>query len=153
MLLCPLLQTLGLEAEARDNFLNFIEKNIFIAVSADASAVEGATDPSTGYAQALSNVFNSTYLIIQQYLPMVIQGLENSLGDVYFIRKLHKRCEQEAGMVLKRYMKYRSLKDTIAAVKASDGAVSSSTGKMSIQPSDLHLVMDELALLIQYCCR
>jgi hypothetical protein len=43
MLLCPLLQTLGLETEARDNFLSFIEKTIFIAVSADANSVEGAT--------------------------------------------------------------------------------------------------------------
>ena len=43
MLLCPLLQTLGLETEARDNFLTFIENTIFIAVSADASSVDGAT--------------------------------------------------------------------------------------------------------------
>ena len=43
MLLCPLLQTLGLETEARDNFLSFIEKTIFIAVSADANSVDGAT--------------------------------------------------------------------------------------------------------------
>ena len=43
MLLCPLLQTLGLETEARDNFLTFNENTIFIAVSADASSVDGAT--------------------------------------------------------------------------------------------------------------
>jgi len=111
-------------------------------------------DPATGYAQALSNVFNSTYLIIQQYLPMVIQGLENSLGDVYFIRKLHKRCEQEAGMVLKRYMKYRSIKDTISAIRSGSALPSVSTSvKQAIQPSDIHLIMDELTLLIQYCCR
>jgi hypothetical protein len=98
----------------------------------------------------LSNVFNSTYLIIQQYLPMVIQGLENSLGDVHFIRRLHKRCEQEAGLVLKRFMKYRTLKDTISGIKSMSA---DPNGKQSVQPSDIHLVMDELALLIQYCCR
>ena len=43
MSLCPLLQTLGLEAEARDSFLQFVETSVFIAVSADASAVDGAT--------------------------------------------------------------------------------------------------------------
>ena len=86
MSLCPLLQTLGLESEARDSFLDFVEKTVFSAVSADAASVEGVTNPATGYAQSLSGVFNSVCLIIQQYLPMVIQGMENSLGDVYFIR-------------------------------------------------------------------
>ena len=103
--LCPLLQTLGLENDARDSFLDFMEKTIFVAVSADASSVDDATDPATAYAQSLSNVFNSTYTILQQYLSMVIQGMENSLGDIYFIRKLHARCEQESGLVLKRYLK------------------------------------------------
>jgi hypothetical protein len=73
MELCPLLQTLGLEAEARDSFLDFVEASVFIAVSADAASVEGATDPTTAYAKSLSNVFNSAYVIVQQYLPMVIQ--------------------------------------------------------------------------------
>ena len=100
--LCPLLQTLGLENDARDSFLDFMEKTVFVAVSADASSVDDATDPATAYAQSLSNVFNSTYTILQQYLSMVIQGMENSLGDIYFIRKLHARCEQESGLVLKR---------------------------------------------------
>ena len=66
MSLCPLLQTLGLEEEARDTFLTFVEKTVFIAVSADSSAVDDAVDPATGYAQALSNVFNSTYIILQR---------------------------------------------------------------------------------------
>jgi hypothetical protein len=147
MALCPLLQTLGLEVEARDNFLVFMEKNVFIGVSADAASVEGATDPSTAYAQALSSVFNATYLIIQQYLPMVIQGLESSLGDIYFLRKLHKRCEQEAGTVLKRYMKYRGVKDVISNIK-SNGVASA-----SINQAEVHVIMDELALLIQFCCK
>lgn len=43
MSLCPLLQTLGLEDEARDTFLTFVEKTVFIAVSADASSVDDAT--------------------------------------------------------------------------------------------------------------
>lgn len=148
MSLCPLLQTLGLETEARDSFLAFVENKVFIGVSADASAVDDATDPSTGYAQALSNVFNASYIILQQYLPMVIQGMENSLGDVYFIRRLHAKCEHEAGLVLKRYMKYRNIKDVVSAIRA--GTASTQT-KQPTQ-ADMHMLLDELALLIQYCC-
>ena len=73
--LCPLLQTLGLEVDARDSFLSFMEKAVFIAVSADASSVDDATDPVTGYAQSLSNIFNSSYTILQQYLAMVLSFL------------------------------------------------------------------------------
>ncbi len=167
MSLCPLLQTLGLEAEARDNFLTYMESKVFIAVSADAASVDGATDPSTAYAQALSNVFNSTCLIIQQYLPMVIQGLENSLGDVYFIRRLHKRCEQEAGLVLKRYMKYRGVKEIIhhlSQVTANSPQPPLGTTTRTVNPgeggsggmttpAEMHTIMNELALLIQYCCK
>eukprot|EP01038_Epipyxis_sp_PR26KG_P004471 gene4471-6322_t len=149
MALCPLLQTLGLEAEARDSFMEFVEKSIFVAISADASSVEGATtDPATGYAQALSSIFNSGVLIIQQYLPMVIQGMENSLGDVHFIRKLHKKCEKESGLVLKRYMKFRSIKETLSGLKNI-----TQSNKIAINSADIHSLMDELALLIQYCCK
>ena len=146
MSLCPLLQTLGLEEEARDTFLDFVEKSVFTAVSADASAVDDATDPATGYAQALSTVFNTTDGILQRYLPMVIQGMGNSLGDVHFIRRLHQRCEKESGLVLKRYMKFRHVKKTI-----TDMTNASTTAK-PILPSEIHMVLDELALLIQYCC-
>ena len=152
MALCPLLQTLGLETEARDNFLEFMEQKVFIAVSADASAVEGATDPSTGYAQALSTVFNSTYLIIQQYLPMVIQGLENSLGDVHFLRRLHKRCETQAGLVLKRYIKWREIRERIEALKGVTPNHSQQT-QQKVNQAELHMILDEVALLVQYCCR
>lgn len=151
MALCPLLQTLGLESEARDNFLSFIEKTVFIAVSADAASVDGATDPATAYAKSLSSVFNSSYIIIQQYLPMVIQGMENSLGDVFFIRRLHKKSESEAGSVLKRYMKYRNLRDIVSSLKTTS-ATASTTAKQ-VSPAEVHCIMDELALLIQYCCR
>jgi hypothetical protein len=191
MSLCPLLQTLGLETEARDNFLSYMEAKVFIGVSADASGViEGTTitDPSAAYASALSNVFNSTVLIIQQYLPMVIQGLENSLGDIHFIRRLHKKCESEASLVLKRYMKYRGVKDMIGNLKnlsfssssassssssaASASGLSSSiatssssttsggvgnsgsnTSSHAMTQAELHTIMNELALLIQYCCK
>ena len=51
---------------------------------------------------------------------MVIQGMESSLGDIYFIRKLHAKCEQESGLVLKRYMKFRHIKNTIAMMKTND---------------------------------
>jgi hypothetical protein len=75
--LCPLLQTLGLETEARDNFLDFMERTVFIAVSADACSVDGATDPATGYAQAISNIFNSSFVILQRYLRR-----DNCCGNV-----------------------------------------------------------------------
>ena len=161
MSLCPLFQTLGLETDARDTFLAFVEKTVFTEVSADASSVDDATDPATGYAQALSNVFNSSYIILQRYLPMVIQGMEHSLGDVHFIRKLHAKCEKEAGSVLKRYMKYRQIKVTIGALKSGSGgaAVSPAPGAGggsgsggAIVASDIHVILDELALLVQYCC-
>lgn len=150
MSLCPLLQTLGLETEARDSFMDFVEKAVFIAVSADAASIEGTTDPATGYAQSLSSVFNSAYLILQQYLPMVIQGMESSLGDVHFIRRLHAKCEQESGQLLKRYMKFRNIKDIIGSVKSTQSTPNPK--QQSQTPAKMHVVLDELALLIQYCC-
>lgn len=154
MALCPLLQTLGLETEARDNFLDFVEKTVFIAVSVDAASVDGATDEALGYAQSLSNVFNSAFVIIQKYLPMVIQGMESSLGDVYFIRKLHKKVEQEAALVLKRYMIYRRLREIIIAIRGMNmTSTATATSTTAPTPADIHTIMDELALLIQYCCR
>ena len=141
--LCPLLQTLGLETEARDNFLDFMERTVFIAVSADACSVDGATDPATGYAQAISNIFNSSFVILQRYLPMVIQGLESSYGDIYFIRRLHSKCEIESGSILKRYMKYRNIKDIITSTK---------TASCKVTSAEMHVILDELALLIQYSC-
>lgn len=153
MALCPLLQTLGLETEARDTFLDFVETTVFTAVSADASSVEGSTDAATAYAKSLSTVFNSAYVIIQQYLPMVIQGMENSLGDVFFLRRLHKRCEQEAGLVLKRYMKFRRIREVMAAIKAAGPTGNAPSVKLLATPAEMHTIMDELALMIQYCCR
>ena len=77
---------------------------------------------------------------------MVIQGMENSQGDVHFIRRLHTKCEQESGLVLKRYMKFRHLKITISTMK------NPVNGSKQILPSEIHVILDELALLIQYCC-
>lgn len=144
--LCPTLQTLGLENEARDSFLEFIDKNVFNALSADACAVDGATDPATGYAQALSNIFNAAFAIIQQYLPVVIEGMENSNGDIYFIRKLHAVCTKESGIILKRYMKYRKMKDLMLSIKS--GAFSKGVPSVA----EVHGILDEFALLLQYCC-
>ncbi|CAM9300060.1 unnamed protein product, partial [Ectocarpus fasciculatus] len=144
--LCPTLQTLGLENEARDSFLEFVEKNVFNALSADACAVDGATEPATGYAQALSNIFNAAFTIIQQYLPVVIEGMENSNGDIHFIRKLHAVCTTESGIILKRYMKYRKLTDVLAVVKGG------ATAKGSPTIADVHGILDEFTLLLQYCC-
>lgn len=143
--LCPTLQTLGLESEARDSFLDFVDRNVFIALSADACAVDGATEPATGYAQALSNIFNAAFTIIQQYLPVVIEGMENSNGDIYFIRKLHAVCTKESGVILKRYMKYRGMTDLLSSIKSG-----SSKGAPSI--AAVHGTLDEFALLLQYCC-
>ena len=95
---------------------------------------------------------------------MVIQGMESSLGDIHFIRKLHAKCEQESGLVLKRYMKFRHIKNTIAMMKTTGTGTGSGisvigiTGiggtstKSTILPSEIHTILDELALLIQYCC-
>lgn len=47
MALCPLLQTLGLESEARDDFLVFVEKSIFVAISADLMP-ENTKDEAVG---------------------------------------------------------------------------------------------------------
>lgn len=167
MSLCPLLQTLGLETTARDRFLEFVSTNVFIAVSADGEAVGASTDPASGYAQALSGVFNSSYLILQKYLPLVIQGMENSLGDIHFVAKLHARAEKQAGLVLKRYMKYRNCKEVIMSVKNAglDGdlatvAIGAGGGGSNVagdvvsvgSTAGLHEMLDEMALLIQYCC-
>ena len=164
MSLCPLLQTLGLETTARDKFLDFMTKSVFIAVSADGASVGDTTDPATGYAQALSGVFNSSYLILQKYLPLVIQGMENSLGDVHFVAKLHERSEKQAQMVLKKYLKYRNCREVLTSVKAAGlegelasiavgGSGPTAGDVVSVDSSaGLHEMLDELTLLIQYCC-
>ncbi len=171
MALCPLLQTLGLETVARDQFLDFVGEHVFIAVTADGAAAGDARDAATGYAQALSSLFNSAYLILQKYLPMVLQGMENSYGDVMFLQRLHARCEREAGTVLKRYLAYRDVRSIIAHIQK--GGNSSMAGNISRVGTSLgipsssvlssrgdgqapteqqvHIVLDELALLIQYC--
>ena len=97
-----------------------------------------------------------------RHLPMVIQGMESSLGDIHFIRKLHAKCEQESGLVLKRYMKFRHIKNTIAMMKTTGtgtgisaigiSGIGGTTPKSTILPSEIHTILDELALLIQYCC-
>lgn len=165
MALCPLLQTLGLEASARDQFLDFVEEHVFIAVTADEAAAGDAKDKATGYANTLSNVFNAAYMILQKYLPMVIQGMENSYGDVIFLQRLHARCEKEAGLVLKRYLSYRDVRSIIAYIQKNKGGDSGSQAPGSAakakgvraevdeMPTEqqMHIVLDELALLIQYC--
>ena len=65
MSLCPLLQSLGLETEARDDFIAFMERTVFSTISADLipSSAEGdsSADLATTYAHALSVVFNTSY--------------------------------------------------------------------------------------------
>jgi hypothetical protein len=158
--LCPLLQTVGLEVEARDKFITFMEDNIFIGVSADAADID-STDHATAYAQTLASIFNNACLIYQQYLPVVIQGMEKSDGDVVFIRRLHNKCSKESGLVLKRYMKFRNVKSSIAAATASSSVLSrmSNTRNKKThgpgqppQPAEMHQILDEIAIILQYCC-
>jgi hypothetical protein len=161
--LCPMLQVVGLEQDACNTFIDFLENNIFIGVSADATPIEGITDHATAYAQTLSSIFNTTFMIFQQYLPVVIQGMERSEGDVVFIRRLHAKCEKESGTVLKRYMTFRNVKSIMIAIKnageaatqyARSGPSSSSRGQIDTPlptPADMHSLLDEIALLLQYC--
>lgn len=161
--LCPLLQTVGLENEARDLFLNFMESNVFIAMSADAAPIDHVTDAATAYAQTLTSIFNSAYIICQQYLPIVIQGMEKSFADIYFIQKLHKKCEVESGSVLKRYMKFRNMKAIIKSISSDNSSASLSSTNISSPPpsssgsgnsctsAEMHCWLDEIALLLQYC--
>jgi hypothetical protein len=160
MSLCPLLQTLGLETEARDTFLVFVGETIFINISANvATNSEGTVDAATGYAQELSGIFNQAFTYIQKYLPMVIAGMESSQGDVYFIRQLHARVEDQSGVLLKRYMKFRNVKDMATFCRTGAVRPGSSTGvgtaehKQNWSTADIHCTMDELGLLIQYCSR
>lgn len=121
MAACRLLQPMNLETEVRDNFLEYAEKHILIGIDADiASSISAdeAADASTGYAQALSNIFNSAYVIIQNYLPIVVQGLERSQGDVLFVRRLHARVEKESSIILRRYLKFRNVREKISKFKA-----------------------------------
>lgn len=177
MALCPLLQTLGLETIARDQFLDFVEQHVFIAVTADEASAGDAVDASQGYAHALSSMFNASHLILQKYLPMVITGMENSYGDIHFIRRLHARCAREAGLVLKRYMKFRNVRDVVSHIRQSSGynnsdsigtlargmgsslgltgsgAGGSSSDATALSQQEVHVMLDELTLLIQYCSK
>ena len=178
MSLCPLLQTLGLEIDAREQFLSFMESSIFIAVSADLATTttttttnndpnnptsENSVDSMDTYIQSLSSVFNSTYLIFQNYLPIIIKGMETSYGDIYFIRKLHTHCEKQSAIVLKRYVKFRNLKQVIQNMSSSSTSSkniastkinnnNNSNTSNTFSSSELHMILDELTLLIQYCC-
>eukprot|EP00605_Chrysophyceae_sp_TOSAG23-4_P002477 GSChrysophyteH1.ASY1.ANO1.2739.1 assembled CDS len=147
MALCPLLQTLGLETTARDQFLDFVEEHVFIAVTADEAAAGSSTDATQGYMTALSSVFNAAHLILQKYLPMVIAGMENSFGDVHFIERLHSRCAKETGTVLKRYMKFRKVRDIVTVIQRNNG------GDKKLATQEIHILLDELALLAQYCSK
>ena len=177
MALCPLLQTLGLETTARDQFLDFVEQHVFIAVTADEASAGDAVDASVGYAHALSSMFNASHLILQKYLPMVITGMENSYGDIHFIKRLHARCAREAGLVLKRYMKFRNVRDVVNHIRQSSGAYNgdsigtlargmgsslgitgsgasgSSSDVTALSQQEIHIILDELTLLIQYCSK
>ena len=149
MALCPLLQSLGLEAEARDEFLAFMDRAVFTAIAADRVPTDGSVDLATAYAQSLSHVFNTAHSVMQQYLPLVIEGMEASMGDVHFIRRLHNRCEREAGVILKRYMKFRQVRDLVSAMKAEPSGTNNTA---PVSSAEVHTMLDELTVLIQYSC-
>jgi hypothetical protein len=160
MSLCPMLKTLGLETEARDTFLDFVVRIIFVNISANvATNSEGTVDAATGYAQELSGIFNQAFIYMQNYLPMVIAGMESSHGDVHFIRRLHNRVEEQSGILLKRYMKFRHVKEMANFCKSGTAGAVCSTAvgaaeyKQNWSTADIHCTMDELGLLIQYCNR
>lgn len=155
MSLCPLLNTLELENEARDDFIKYVEKSLLVKISgSDDKAAKGTADEATGYANTLLDIFNTAFLIIQQNLPMIIQGMENSYGDIYFIRRLHARCEDQAGSVLKRYMKFRRMRELIDYTNSHVTTPASGTADRHIWTvAEVHSIMDELALHIQYCTR
>lgn len=144
MLYCPLLQFLQLQDEARDNLLAFFREKIFISLSSEQilTTME-ATDVTTAYLQALLHIFNTAFLIIQTYLPIVLQGLEESAGDVYFLRGLHAKVEEEARSILKKYIKYRNLNEFVSAFSSPQAP----------SAAEVHSIMDEVALLLQYCQR
>lgn len=150
---CPLLRAVNLEAEARDLFLEFCKSTIFIAISADAAENVDATDAATAYAQALTTIFNTTVVIIQQYLPIVIEGMELVHGDIYFLRELHEKCQRESALIMQRYMKFRHVKDMMGPERKIDEFAHLPEGKNRQQNnvSDTHAVLDEMSLLIQYC--
>lgn len=148
---CPLLRAVNLEAEARDLFLEFAKSTIFIAISADAAEDVDATDAATAYAQALTTIFNTTVVIIQQYLPIVIEGMELVHGDIYFLRELHEKCQREAALIMQRYMKFRGVKDMMGPERKIDQHQGQGQGESTESVSDTHAVLDEMSLLIQYC--
>lgn len=83
MKLVPLLQTLGLENEAREDLLTFMESKVFIIISADNLAqnlTSSTVEVTAAYAETLANIFNESVLILQRHLPMIIQGLDTCQG-------------------------------------------------------------------------
>jgi hypothetical protein len=160
--LCPHLHVVGLEAAATDMFLEFIETAVFIGISAAAAPVESDNGPGRGgneatqaaalYAEILSNIFNSAFTICQRYLPVVIQGLERTQGDILFIRRLHSKCEKEVDVVIKKYLSSRNVKGVIASLRSSTTPTSQSkSAPAPPSPAEMHAHLDELALLLQYC--
>lgn len=160
--LCPYLHVVGLETDATEKFLNFIESTIFIGITASISIENHATSPgqpnqAAMYAEILSNIFNTAFTICQQYLPVVIQGLERTYGDIFFIRRLHAKCEKEVDIVVKKYLSYRNVKSMITSLKAPTSNTSKSSsqtpGSSGNIPSsaELHSFLDEIALILQYC--
>jgi hypothetical protein len=154
--LCPHLRVVGLESAATDLFLAFIESAVFIGISANAAPVEsdsgsGSEGTTALYAGILSSIFNSVFTICQRYLPVVIQGLERTQGDILFLRRLHNKCEREVDVVMKKYLASRNLRGVIASLRSPSSA---GQGKPSPAPpssAEMHAHLDELALLLQYC--
>jgi hypothetical protein len=157
--LCPHLHVMGLETDATEMFLEFIESAIFIGITATAPA-DLSSRGNTGsrndnqaamFAEILSNIFNTAFTICQRYLPVVIQGLERTQGDILFIRKLHQKCEQEVEVVVRKYLSSRNAKSLIASLHSPTNHSKSTTGASAPSPAEMHSFLDEVALLLQYC--
>lgn len=154
--LCPLLHVVGLELDATDMFLEFIETTVFIGISANGASIENINDQATVYAEILSNIFNTAFTICQTYLPVVIQGLEKTQGDILFIRRLHTKCEKEVDIIIKKYLTFRNVKNLInslkstISIKSSSTSTGSSSSSMHPSPAEIHSLLDEIALLLQY---
>lgn len=157
MLYCPLLQFLQLQYEARDNLLLFFNEKIFISLDSEhVLANTNATDASTAYLQGLLHIFNTFYIIIQTYLPIVLQGLEECSGDIYFIRNLHKKVELEASRIIKKFIKYRNLNEfvqNLARFPPQSSSSTTATNASMMSAAEIHALMDEVAVVIQYCSK
>ena len=168
--LYPLLSILNLNYEKNEMFMEYMNTHVFIAISADLhtpnstgtgtgsstskSDDNDTTNLSEVYTKTISNIFNSTYLIFQNYLPIILQSMNddiytghnfdghnsdlspmpenNNIYDIIFIRKLHSKCESQISIILKRYIKYRNIKHILQHIHTTSTTATSNTKSMGV---------------------